>query len=89
MTLVDDGDRMELRLGTGEAGWTVADEPVPVAVSGGWTDAETLAVDVAFLETPHHLLVTCSLGDRTFTARWRTQPLHGGPLRRMRAPRSV
>lgn len=89
MTLVDDGDRMELRLGTGEAGWTVAGEPVPVAVSGGWTDAETLAVDVAFLETPHHLLVTCSLGDRTFTARWRTQPLHGGPLRRMRAPRSV
>ncbi|MEV3908280.1 serine hydrolase domain-containing protein [Streptomyces canus] len=89
VTLVDDGDRMELRLGTGEAGWTVADEPVPVAVSGGWTDAETLAVDVAFLETPHHLLVTCSLGDRTFTARWRTQPLHGGPLRRMRAPRSV
>lgn len=86
MTLVDDGDRLELGLG---AGWTVAGEPVPVAVSGGWTDAETLAVDVAFLETPHHLLVTCSLGDRTFTARWRTQPLHGGPLRRMRAPRSV
>jgi CubicO group peptidase (beta-lactamase class C family) len=89
VTLVDDGDRLELGLGTGDACWTVADEPVPVAVSGGWTDAETLAVDVAFLETPHHLLVTCSLGDRTFTARWRTQPLHGGPLRRMRAPRSA
>jgi CubicO group peptidase (beta-lactamase class C family) len=89
VTLVDDGDRLELGLAAGEAAWTVADEPVPVAVSGGWTDAETLVVDVAFLETPHHLLVTCSLGDRTFTARWRTQPLHGGPLRRMRAPRSV
>ncbi|WP_406212956.1 serine hydrolase domain-containing protein [Streptomyces canus] len=89
VTLVDDGDRLELGLGAGQARWTVADEPVPVAVSGGWTDAETLAVDVAFLETPHHLLVMCSLGDRTFTARWRTQPLHGGPLRRMRAPRSV
>ncbi|CAM5716909.1 serine hydrolase domain-containing protein [Streptomyces canus] len=88
VTLVDDGDRLELGLGAGQAGWTVADEPVPVAVSGGWTGAETLAVDVAFLETPHHLLVTCSLGDRTFTARWRTQPLHVGPLRRMRAPRS-
>ncbi|MGK3944111.1 serine hydrolase domain-containing protein [Streptomyces caeruleatus] len=87
VTLVDDGDRLELRLGGGESGWTVVDEPVPVAVSGGWTDAETLALHVAFLETPHHLLVTCSLGDRTFTARWRTQPLHGGPLRRMRAPR--
>ncbi|MFF0015507.1 serine hydrolase domain-containing protein [Streptomyces sp. NPDC005374] len=87
VTLVDDGDRLELRLEAGEAGWTVVDEPVPVAVSGGWTDAETLAVDVAFLETPHHLLVTCSLADRTFTARWRTQPLHVGPLRRMRALR--
>ncbi|MFF1720586.1 serine hydrolase domain-containing protein [Streptomyces sviceus] len=89
VTLVDDGDRLELGLAAGESGWTVVDEPVPVAVSGGWTDAETLALDLTFLETPHHLLVTCSLGDRTFTARWRTQPLHGGPLlRRMRAPRS-
>ncbi|WP_053849655.1 serine hydrolase [Streptomyces sp. NRRL B-24085] len=87
VTLVDDGDRLELGLDAGKGGWTVTDEPVPVAVSGGWTDAETLAVDVAFLETPHHLLVTCSLADRTFTARWRTQPLHAGPLRRMRAPR--
>jgi CubicO group peptidase (beta-lactamase class C family) len=86
--VVDDGDRLELGLGAGESGWTVVDEPVPVAVSGGWSDAETLVVDLAFLETPHHLLVTCSLTDRTFTARWRTQPLHGGPLRRMRAPRS-
>ncbi|MEU0944099.1 serine hydrolase domain-containing protein [Streptomyces canus] len=88
VTLVDDGDRLELGLGAGENGWTVVDEPVPVAVSGGWSDAETLVVDIAFLETPHHLLVTCSLAERTFTARWRTQPLHGGPLRRMRAPRS-
>ncbi|MFF7132090.1 MULTISPECIES: serine hydrolase domain-containing protein [unclassified Streptomyces] len=86
VTLVDDGDRLELAPAAGESGWTVVEEPVPVAVSGGWTDAETLVVDVAFLETPHHLLVTCSLGDRTFTARWRTQPLHAGPLRRMRAP---
>ncbi|MDH6572508.1 CubicO group peptidase (beta-lactamase class C family) [Streptomyces sp. SAI-117] len=89
VVLVDDGDRLEVRFGAGESGWTVVDEPVPVAVSGGWTDTETLALDMAFLETPHHLLVTCSLGDRTFTARWRTQPLHGGPLRRMRAPRSA
>lgn len=36
---------------------------------------------------PHHLLLTCSPEDRTFTARWRTRPLHVGPLRRMRAPR--
>ncbi|MFF1302028.1 serine hydrolase domain-containing protein [Streptomyces sp. NPDC058307] len=89
VTLVDDGDRLDLALGAGQGGWTVVDEPVPVAVSGGWSDAENLAFDLAFLETPHHLLVTCSLEDRTFTARWRTQPLHAGPLRRMRAPRSA
>jgi CubicO group peptidase (beta-lactamase class C family) len=85
VTLVEDGDRLELPLRQGE--WTVVEEPVPVAVSGGWTDAATLAVDIAFLETPHHLAVTCSLTDRTFTARWRTQPLRAAPLMSMRAPR--
>ncbi|WP_020138624.1 serine hydrolase domain-containing protein [Streptomyces sp. 351MFTsu5.1] len=89
VTLVDDGERLELGDGLGKDGWTVVDEPLPVAVSGGWTDARTLAVDLAFLETPHHLLVTCSPDDRTFTARWRTRPLHTGPLRRMRAPRGA
>ncbi|WP_239157627.1 hypothetical protein [Streptomyces sp. SID13726] len=89
VTLVDDGDRLELRYEAGAEAWTVVDGAVPAAVSGGWTDADTLVVDVAFLETPHHLLVTCLPGAGTFTARWRTQPLHRGPLRRMRAPRSV
>ena len=85
VTLVEDGHLLELPLGPGD--WAVVDEPVPVAVSGGWTDAQTLVVDVAFLETPHHLVVSCSLTDRTFTADWRTQPLHPAPLRSMRAPR--
>ena len=89
VTLVDDGDRLELGDGLGKDGWTVVDEPLPVAVGGGWTDAQTLVVDLAFLETPHHLLVTCSPDDGTFTAHWRTQPLHAGPLRRMRAPRGA
>ncbi|WP_430378728.1 serine hydrolase domain-containing protein [Streptomyces sp. B1-3] len=89
VTLVDDGERLDLGDGLGKDGWTVVDEPLPVAVSGGWADAQTLVVDLAFLETPHHLLVTCSPDDRTFTARWRTRPLHAGPLRRMRAPRQV
>ena len=85
MALVEADGRVELALR--EDAWTVADEPVPTAVSGGWTDAETLVVDVAFLETPHRLVVTCSLGDRTFTARWRTRPLAPGPLWRTGAPR--
>lgn len=69
--------------------WTVSEPgaPVPTAVSGGWTSPDTLVIDVAFLETPHHLIVTCALPDRTFQARWRTAPLHGGPLRSFQAPR--
>ena len=44
-------------------------------------------MDVVFLETPHRLALTCSLADRTLTARWRTRPLHGGRLTTLRAPR--
>ncbi|MFE1249440.1 serine hydrolase domain-containing protein [Streptomyces sp. NPDC058735] len=84
LRLAGDGDRLDLRIG-GD-GWTVAEEPLPTAVSGGWTDAGTLAVDVAFLETPHRLALTCSLPGRTLTARWCTEPLHGGRLTSLRAP---
>ncbi|WP_039931754.1 serine hydrolase domain-containing protein [Streptomyces viridochromogenes] len=85
LRLMEGEDRLDLRIGAD--GWTVAEEPLPTAVSGGWTDAGTLAVDVTFLETPHRLALTCSLADRTLTARWRTQPLHPGPLTSLRAPR--
>ncbi|MDL2080871.1 serine hydrolase [Streptomyces sp. GXMU-J15] len=85
LTLVEDGHRIDLRLVPGE--WTVTEEPVPTAVSGGWSDADTLEAEVLFLETPHRLAVTCSLPDRTCTARWRTVPLHPRPLRRTGAPR--
>ncbi|KKD06757.1 serine hydrolase domain-containing protein [Streptomyces sp. WM6386] len=85
LTLVEDGHRLELRFG--EPGWTVTDGPVPAAVSGGWSGPDTLALDVALLETPHHVDLTCSLTHRTFTARWSTQPLHSSRVRAMRAPR--
>lgn len=78
-------DRLGLRLAG--AGWTVAEEPVPTAVSGGWTDAGTLAVEVVFLETPHRLALTCSPADRTLTAHWRTEPLRRGRFTSLRAPR--
>ncbi|MBC9727913.1 serine hydrolase [Streptomyces sp. TRM68367] len=85
LTLTDDDHPLDVRLG--RDGWTVTEEPVPTAVSGGWTDAGTFTADVVFLETPHRLTVTCSLPDRTFTARWATEPLHGPTLRSQRAPR--
>ncbi len=75
----------DLRIGV--ESWTVAQEPLPTAVSGGWTDSGTLAVEVAFLETPHRLALTCSLADRTLTARWCTQPLGSDRLTSQRAPR--
>ncbi|MFC7262546.1 serine hydrolase domain-containing protein [Streptomyces lutosisoli] len=87
VSLAEGDGRLDLRLG--EADWTVDPGPVPTAVSGGWTDPETLHVDVLFLETPHRLTVICSLPDRTFTARWHTTPLHGGRLRSLHAPRHV
>ncbi|MFI7401196.1 serine hydrolase domain-containing protein [Streptomyces sp. NPDC049541] len=86
LCLTEGGYELGLRIGEGD--WTVTDEPLPTAVSGGWTDADTLAVDVVFLETPHRLTVTCALAERTFTARWHTTPLHGPPLRALRAPRT-
>ncbi|MEV1065629.1 serine hydrolase domain-containing protein [Streptomyces sp. NPDC050263] len=85
LSLAEEGRDLALPLGSG--GWQVTDGPLPIAVSGGWTDGATLAAHVAFLETPHRLRVTCSLDDRTFTARWDTEPLHGGPLHSVRAPR--
>jgi len=70
------------------AGWTLSGSgaPVPVAASCGMPAPDTFTVDVAFLETPHRLTVTCSLPDRTFNARWQTKPLGGIPLRLLRAP---
>lgn len=85
MTLVEGEERLAVRL-PGSC-WAVDEGPVPTATSGGWTDGDTLRADVVFLETPHCLTVTCTLGGGTFTARWNTAPLHGGPLRRRRAPR--
>ncbi|MFJ9965290.1 serine hydrolase domain-containing protein [Streptomyces avermitilis] len=88
VTLAEGDEQLALRLA--DSGWAVADgAAIPTAVSGGWTGPDALRVDILFLETPHRLTVTCSLADRTFTARWHTTPLPGGPLRRRRAPRPV
>jgi CubicO group peptidase (beta-lactamase class C family) len=80
--------RLALRF-TG-TGWAVTDGPdasVPTAISAGWTDADTFVADLAFLETPHHLVLTCSLAGGDFTAAWRTKPAVCGVLADYSAPR--
>jgi CubicO group peptidase (beta-lactamase class C family) len=62
-------------------------DPVPVATSGGWSDDDTLRLEVIFLETPHRMDVTCSLPARTAEAVWRHPPLDGGSLRTLHRPR--
>jgi CubicO group peptidase (beta-lactamase class C family) len=71
--LADGQTLMELPVVVG--GWHVSEDPVPAAASGGWTDQGTLECDVIFLEAAHRLTLTCSLGERTFRARWGTRPL--------------
>ncbi|MEU4012863.1 serine hydrolase domain-containing protein [Streptomyces pseudogriseolus] len=85
LTLDEGGHRLAARW-TG-ADWTVTEGAVPVAVTGGWDGPDALTADIAFLETPHRLRVTCSLTDRTFRAHWLTTPLVPWPLRALRAPR--
>ncbi|MFF8526083.1 serine hydrolase domain-containing protein [Streptomyces werraensis] len=85
LTLDEDGHRLAARWSGTD--WTVTEGAVPVAVTGGWHGPDTLTVDIAFLETPHRLRVTCSLTDRVFRAHWLTTPLVPWPLRALRAPR--
>ncbi|MGI8879014.1 MAG: serine hydrolase domain-containing protein [Jatrophihabitans sp.] len=82
-----------LPLTVGTAGWHVSENAtvpgegvVPVAASGGWSDADTLRFDVIFLETPHRLQVTCDRSSGRFVADWVTKALHGDRLRTMRSP---
>jgi CubicO group peptidase (beta-lactamase class C family) len=71
---LDDGQVLvELPVAAGS--WHVTEDPVPAAASGGWTDPGTVEFDVIFLEAAHRLTLTCSLGERTFRARWSTSPL--------------
>jgi len=74
---------------TDAARWRVTDEGGPVvAVSGGFATPDRLALDVAFLETPHRLHVVLDLPGRTGTAAWEAAPLREPhDLRVLAAPR--
>ena len=91
LALVEAGSRLVAPIGSGE--WATAEPTgpagsVPLAVSGGWIDRDTLRVEIIFLETPHRLVILCSLTSHTFAAAWATTPLGGDALHRLRAPRA-
>jgi hypothetical protein len=90
LVLREPDDELAVPLGAGD--WAVS-EPVgrqghvvPVAASGGWTDADTLRAAVVFLETPHRLDVALSLTDRTASAVWPHPPLGRDRLDALRSP---
>ena len=92
LTLTEDPDKLSATVGTGywHTNLTETDHGetgVPLAVSGGWTDEDTFAAEMIFLETPHRLKLTCSLSDGTFQADWVTVPLRAGRLSELRMPR--
>ncbi|MFF7197326.1 serine hydrolase domain-containing protein [Streptomyces sp. NPDC008079] len=85
-----DEDEPPFALRFAGTGWAVAERPavpVPTAVSAGWTDADTFVAELGFLETPHHLTLTCSLAARDFTASWQGKPLRPTPLSSFGVPR--
>jgi CubicO group peptidase (beta-lactamase class C family) len=53
------------------------DPTLPVSTSGGWGPDGRFTVDVTFVETPHHLLLSVDPAAGTFGARWPEFPLHG------------
>ena len=76
----------------GTRGWTVStptdtfSKGIPVAAAGGWSDQNTLRLEVIFLETPHRMDILCSLDDHCASAAWRLPPLGGVQLQDLRNP---
>lgn len=94
------GWRFEVPVVGGE--WRLLDAPVPddlgrigggavpLAVSGGWVEAaggaESLQVEVRFLQTPHRLVISGDAASASLRARWVTPPLRAGSLAELRSP---
>ncbi|MDR1387833.1 MAG: beta-lactamase family protein [Propionibacteriaceae bacterium] len=79
----------ELRLAARRGAWTTTeagpDSPITVAV--GWDrDDQSVRVDLLFLETPHHAVLTCDLQTGACSIDWQTPPLVGCGLRDLGRP---
>ena len=90
LTLVETGWQLTVPIGHGA--WAVtddqpADRSVAVATRGGWQSDHGFACAIAFLETPHRLIVRANRRSSTFAAVWDCAPLHAPSLGGLRAPR--
>ncbi|WP_432507692.1 serine hydrolase domain-containing protein [Kineococcus arenarius] len=80
VVLEDSGQRLSAALGEG---WVTTG---PLATAWAWTGPGALRVDVVFVHTPHRLQLQLDPAAGAFRGTWRTEPLHGPPLARLRAP---
>jgi len=90
VSLIEPANALSFPFGIGS--WMVSDhadrhgETIPVAASGGWLDAQTLRVEVIFLETPHRMDITCTLPTRAAEAVWRHPPITASKLQHLHCP---
>lgn len=90
VTLVEPENRLTFPVGA--SSWVTAEprdahgDPIPVAASGGWTDEDTLRVELILLESPHRLDITCTPSGDAEVA-WRIDPLGDVGLATLHRPR--
>lgn len=86
VSLAIDDERLDLAVGRQWELASSAGSTWPLYSSGGWRSDDLLVVDAIFVETPHRLVISCSLSSRTFTAEWIATPRRPAPLTTFRAP---
>ncbi|HET9647674.1 MAG TPA: serine hydrolase domain-containing protein [Microlunatus sp.] len=84
LSVTDAGGTLDVAVGSGS--WAVQDEPLSVAASGGWSDPDTFAADLVFLDTPHTVRIVCSGPERRLDAVWTTFSLHAGSVLDLHRP---
>lgn len=64
-----------------------ATKSVPVSSSAAWAAGGNFVADLAFVETPHRLQLRCDPAAHSYSMRWNENPLGGGDLAVLAAPR--
>jgi CubicO group peptidase (beta-lactamase class C family) len=81
LTMAD--DRAEYVVSCGYRGWIRTELEVSeghrlqTAAAAAWTGPSTFTVEVAFVQTPHRVRITCDASSATTRAEWNVVPLSG------------